>query len=228
MVRRLVTRCFGMECAPRARPEELVALGAAIVASLGAGEGPEIRFRDLSRWSYGVEIAGGGFHVVLPKGRPLPSRCSRLFATELPGQTCAEIHVLQGESAIAAENLSLGRLMLTGVEPGKGGRGTIRVEFGIDEDDILHIAAKDIRGSAFEETRLPLHECSGPSSGRLKTIAARLEVLARKAEESLKREAMELVAKAREAAGMEDEGGAELIARAMAVLIAEIERRGGL
>jgi molecular chaperone DnaK len=228
MVRRLVRRDFGMDCAPRARPEELVALGAALVASLGLAEGPEMRFTDLSRWTYGVEIAGGGFQAVLPKGRPLPARCSRLFATELPGQACAEVHVLQGESKIASENLSLGRLMLTGIESPEGARGTIRVEFGIDEDDILHIAAKDLGGSAFEEARLPLHGGSGPASARLKTLAARLEALAKKAEPGLALEAAEMAAKARAAAGRGDEAEAELIAKAMAVLIAEIERRGGL
>jgi molecular chaperone DnaK len=122
-------------------------LGAAAWASLAAGS-ERLRVRDVVSRTYGVEIDGGSFVPLIRKNCPVPALRSRVFTTVADGQDSVEIHVLQGESKVAAENLSLGRFLLAGLTSAAKGEPRIRVDFGIDESDMLHVAAVDLDSGA--------------------------------------------------------------------------------
>jgi molecular chaperone DnaK len=151
LVRRALKERFGLEPEGGVNPEEIVALGAAVCATLAAGrdEGPggaaeRIRVRDIVSRSYGVEIDGGAFLPLVRKNSPVPSSSSRVFTTVEDGQDSVEIHVLQGESRAVAEDLSLGRFLLSGIREAVAGEARIRVDFSVDESDMLHVSAVDL------------------------------------------------------------------------------------
>lgn len=146
LVRRMLRERFGLMPEGGVNPEEAVALGAAVWASLisGSGEAAErIRVRDVVSRSYGLEVDGGAFIPLIRKNSPVPSTHSRVFTTVSDGQDSVEIHVLQGESEMADENVSLGRFLLVGIHPAKAGSPRVKVDFTIDESDMLHVAAVD-------------------------------------------------------------------------------------
>ena len=143
LVRRLLEERFGLKPSGGVNPEEIVALGAAVTASLESGSS-RLRVHDVVSRTYGVEIDGGSFVPLIRKNSPVPASKSRVFTTVEDGQDSVEIHILQGESRRSDEDLSLGRFLLTGIRPEKAGRPQIKVDFGIDESDILHVAAVDL------------------------------------------------------------------------------------
>jgi molecular chaperone DnaK len=146
LVRRMLRERFGIMPEGGVNPEEAVAMGAAVWASLISGSaeaGERIRVRDVVSRSYGLEVDGGAFIPLIRKNSPVPSTHSRVFTTVSDGQDSVEIHVLQGESKIADENVSLGRFLLVGIHPAKAGSPRVKVDFTIDESDMLHVAAVD-------------------------------------------------------------------------------------
>ncbi len=151
LVRRMLRERLGLEPEGGVNPEEIVALGAAVWASLVSGEGEaagRMRVRDVVSRSYGLEVDGGAFVPLVRKNSPVPSTRSRVFTTVSDGQDSVEIHVLQGESPRASEDLSLGRFLLAGIRPAKAGSARIKVDFSIDESDMLHVAAVDQESGA--------------------------------------------------------------------------------
>jgi molecular chaperone DnaK len=153
IVRRLLEERYGLKPEGGVNPEEIVALGAAACASLysGAAEGPSaarLRVRDVVSRSYGVEVDGGAFIPLIRKNSPVPAAYSRVFTTVADGQDSVEIHVLQGESFLAAEDLSLGRFLLAGIKPAKAGSPRVKVDFAIDESDMLQVSAVDLESGA--------------------------------------------------------------------------------
>ncbi|HOX47612.1 MAG TPA: Hsp70 family protein [Spirochaetales bacterium] len=143
LVRRLLKERLGLEPAGGVDPEESVALGAAVQASLLEGS-ERLRLRDVVSRTYGVEIDGGRFVPLIRKNSPVPASRSRVFTTVSEGQDSVEIHVLQGDAERAGDNLSLGRFLLSGLRFAKAGVPRIKVDFGIDESDILHVEAVDL------------------------------------------------------------------------------------
>ena len=143
LVRRLLSERLGLEPSGGVNPEEIVALGAAVEASLVSGS-DRLRVRDVVSRTYGLEIDGGHFIPLIRKNSPVPAMKSRVFTTVVDGQDSVEIHVLQGEAEVSSEDLSLGRFLLSGVKPAAAGKPRIKVDFGIDESDILHVAAIDM------------------------------------------------------------------------------------
>jgi len=147
LVRRLIEERYGLKPAGGVNPEEVVALGAAVSAGLSEGS-ERLSVHDVVSRTYGVEIDGGAFVPLIRKNSPVPATRSRVFTTVEDRQDSVEIHVLQGESRDCREDLSLGRFLLAGIADGKAGAPRIRVDFSIDESDILHVSAVDLSSGA--------------------------------------------------------------------------------
>jgi molecular chaperone DnaK len=158
IVRRMLERRFGLKIEGGINPEEIVALGAAAWASLvddGRSGGGRLHIRDVVSRTYGVEAEGGVFIPLIRKNSPVPVVKSRTFTTVSDRQDSVEIHVLQGESPAASENISLGRFLLSGIRAAKAGEPRIRVDFEIDESDMLHVSARDLDTGAAQTVSIP-------------------------------------------------------------------------
>ncbi len=150
IVRRLIAERLGLKPQGGVNPEEIVALGAAAWAFIQEGS-DRLHVRDVVSGSYGVEIDGGRFIPLIRKNTPVPASHSRVFTTVTDGQNSVEIHVLQGESPAVADNVSLGRFLLSGIRDAGRGEPRIEVNFGIDESDMLHVSALDLDTGAAQE-----------------------------------------------------------------------------
>ena len=128
-------------------PMQCVALGAAIQAAVLSGEVKDILLLDVTPLSLGVETKGGIFTKLIERNTTIPTRKSEIFTTAADGQTSVEVHVLQGERAMTADNVSLGRFYLTGIPPAPAGVPKIEVTFDIDANGILNVSAKEDRKS---------------------------------------------------------------------------------
>jgi len=144
LVRSMLSSAFKLEPEKKINPEEVVALGAAIQASMLTGEVNDIVLTDITPFSFVVEIEGGKFVKILQANTRVPARKSRIFTTISDNQRSVEINILQGESENASENTSLGRFLLSGIRDGKRGEPRIEVIFSIDADGILLVKARDI------------------------------------------------------------------------------------
>src|SRR5438132_1331616 len=132
-------------------PMQCVALGAAIQAAVLSGEVKDILLLDVTPLSLGVETKGGIFTKLIERNRTTPNRKSEIFTTAADGQTSVEVHVLQGERAMAGDNVSLGRFYLTGIPPAPAGVPKIEVTFDIDANGILNVSAKDMATGKMEK-----------------------------------------------------------------------------
>lgn len=124
-------------------PDEAVALGASIQAGVLGGEVKDLLLLDVTPLSLGIETLGEVFTKVIERNTTIPTSKSQVFSTATDGQTSVEIHVLQGERAMAKDNKSLGKFELTGIPPAPRGVPQIEVSFEIDADGILKVAALD-------------------------------------------------------------------------------------
>ncbi|AFY39248.1 Chaperone protein dnaK [[Leptolyngbya] sp. PCC 7376] len=124
-------------------PDEAVALGAAIQAGVLGGEVEDVLLLDVTPISLGIETLGEVFTKVIDRNTTVPTSKSQTFSTATDGQTSVEIHVLQGERALAKDNKSLGRFLLTGIPPAPRGLPQIEVSFEIDVNGILQVSAQD-------------------------------------------------------------------------------------
>src|SRR5438128_885343 len=132
-------------------PMQCVALGAAIQAAVLSGEVKDILLLDVTPLSLGVETKGGIFTKLIERNTTIPTRKSEIFTTAADGQTSVEVHVLQGERAMAGDNVSLGRFYLTGIPPAPAGVPKIEVTFDIDANGILNVSAKDMATGKMEK-----------------------------------------------------------------------------
>ncbi|OKH11632.1 molecular chaperone DnaK [[Limnothrix rosea] IAM M-220] len=124
-------------------PDEAVALGAAIQAGVLGGEVEDVLLLDVTPISLGIETLGEVFTKVIDRNTTVPTSKSQTFSTATDGQTSVEIHVLQGERALAKDNKSLGKFLLTGIPPAPRGLPQIEVSFEIDVNGILQVSAQD-------------------------------------------------------------------------------------
>jgi len=142
-VQALVQRITGKQPCQGVNPDEVVAVGAAIQAAVLAGEVKDVLLLDVTPLSLGVETLGGVLTKIIPRNTTIPVKKSEVFSTAADGQTNVEIHVLQGEREMAADNKSLGTFRLDGIPPAPRGVPQIEVTFDIDANGILTVSAQD-------------------------------------------------------------------------------------
>jgi len=142
-VQDMIRRFFQKEPSKSVNPDEAVALGAAIQASILAGDVQDILLLDVIPLSLGIETAGGLFTRIIERNTTIPTSNTMRFTTNEDGQTSVEVHVLQGERELASHNKSLAKFRLSGIPPAPRGIPNIEVTFDIDADGIVHCSARD-------------------------------------------------------------------------------------
>ncbi len=170
-------------------PDECVALGAAIQGGVLTGETKDVLLLDVTPLSLGIETLGGIATKLIERNTTIPTRKSQIFSTAADGQTSVEIHVMQGERALAKDNFTLGRFQLTGIPPAPRGIPQIEVTFDIDANGIVHVSAKDL-GTGNEQSITIKPQDSRPSEAEIQRMmndAKKFE-----AEDQKKREEIDL------------------------------------
>lgn len=142
-VQEAVRREFGKDLHKGVNPDEVVAIGAAIQAGVLGGEVKDILLLDVTPLTLSIETLGGVATPIIERNTTIPSRKSQVFSTAADSQTQVEIHVLQGERSLAADNKSLGKFILDGIPPAPRGMPQIEVTFDIDANGILKVTAQD-------------------------------------------------------------------------------------
>lgn len=145
-----VRRATGREPEPDVDPDHAVATGAALRAALLAGDPGQDKVQDVLPLTVGLESMGGLMTPLIPRNTPLPAQHTEIFSTMEDDQTEVEIHVLQGERPMAADNTSLGRLKLQGIPASPRGVPQIEVTFQIDADGLLRVSAQEAASGARE------------------------------------------------------------------------------
>ncbi|MFA5869853.1 MAG: molecular chaperone DnaK [Candidatus Bathyarchaeia archaeon] len=144
LVQQFVEEVIGKKPERGLDPMECVAMGAAIQGAIIAGEISDIVLLDVTPLSLGVETLGGVMTKILERNTTIPTKQTQTFSTAADMQTAVTIHVLQGERAMAKDNISLGRFDLTGIPPAPRGVPQIEVTFDINTDGVLNVGAKDL------------------------------------------------------------------------------------
>jgi len=168
-------------------PDEVVAVGAAIQGGVLKGEVKDVLLLDVTPLTLGIETLGGIATALIERNTTIPTRKSQIFSTAGDNQNTVEIHVLQGERKMAADNKSLGKFHLDGIPPAPRGVPQIEVTFDLDANGILHVSAKD-KGTG-KEQKISITASSGLSEQEIKNMVKDAESHA--SEDQKKREAIE-------------------------------------
>src|SRR5208283_3277429 len=159
MIQALVKELFGREGHKGVNPDEVVAVGAAIQGGVLGGEVKDILLLDVIPLSLGIETQGGVMTVLIPRNTTIPTHWAEVFSTTADDQTSVEIHVLQGERKMAADNRTLSRFHLEGLAPAPRGMARIEVTFEIDANGILNVSAMDLETE--EEQKVTITASTG-------------------------------------------------------------------
>ncbi|OGN27784.1 MAG: molecular chaperone DnaK [Candidatus Yanofskybacteria bacterium RIFCSPLOWO2_01_FULL_49_17] len=182
-----VKKLFGKEPHKDINPDEVVALGAAVQGGIMQGDIRDVLLLDVTPLSLGIETLGGVMTKMLEKNTTVPVSKSQIFSTAADNQPSVEIHVLQGERAMATDNKTLGRFILDGIPPSPRGGPQIEVSFDIDANGILNVKAKD--KATGKEQSVRIEGSSGLSDEEKKRMTADAEKFA--AEDAKKKELAE-------------------------------------
>ncbi|MCB9802561.1 molecular chaperone DnaK [Candidatus Nomurabacteria bacterium] len=187
LVQKKVEEFFGKKPNVSVNPDEVVALGAAVQAGVLQGDVKDVLLLDVTPLTLGIETMGGVRTPLIDRNTTIPASKSQIFSTAADNQPSVEIHVLQGEREMAADNKTLGRFTLSGIPPAPRGVPQIEVSFDIDANGILHVKAVD-KGTGTEQ-KITIQSSSGLSDEEIKNMQKDAEIHAD--EDKKKKEAVE-------------------------------------
>ncbi|WP_409289367.1 molecular chaperone DnaK [Peribacillus sp. SCS-37] len=195
-VQEAIRKAVGKEPSKGVNPDEVVAMGAAIQGGVLTGDVKDVVLLDVTPLSLGIETMGGVFTKLIDRNTTIPTSKSQVFSTAADSQTAVDIHVLQGERPMAADNKTLGRFQLSDIPPAPRGVPQIEVSFDIDKNGIVSVRAKDL-GTNKEQT-ITIKSSSGLSEDEIQRMVREAEENAdadkqRKEEVELRNEADQLV-----------------------------------
>lgn len=183
-----VKKAFGKEPHKGINPDEVVAVGAAIQAGIIQGDVKDVLLLDVTPLSLGIETLGGVFTRLIEKNTTIPTAKSQVFSTAADNQTTVEIHVLQGEREMAADNKTLAKFILDGIPPAPRGVPQVEVTFDIDANGILNVSAKEKASGKTQSVRVE----ASSSLSKEEVEKLKNEAKAHEAEDKKKRELVEL------------------------------------
>ena len=186
-IQRLVKELFGKEGNKSVNPDEVVAIGAAIQGGVLQGDVKDLLLLDVTPLTLSIETQGGVATPMVQRNTTIPIRKTETFSTAADNQSSVEVHVLQGERPIAAQNRTLGKFQLTGIPPAPRGVPQIEVTFDIDANGILNVNAKDL--ATGRDQKITITSSSGLSKDEVNRMAKEAEAHA--AEDRAKREEIE-------------------------------------
>ncbi|MBN1693701.1 MAG: molecular chaperone DnaK [Dehalococcoidales bacterium] len=187
LVQNKVKEIFGKEANKSVNPDEVVAIGAAIQAGVLKGEVKDVLLLDVTPLTLGIETLGAVATPLIPRNTTIPTAKSQIFSTAADNQPSVEIHVLQGERPMAADNRTLGRFMLDGILPAPRGVPQVEVTFDIDANGILNVRAQD-KGTG-KEQKITITASSGLSKEEVDKMQKEAEAHA--SEDTKRREEIE-------------------------------------
>lgn len=180
-----VKEFFGKEPHKGVNPDEVVAIGAAIQGGVLTGDVKDVLLLDVTPLTLGLETLGGVRTPLIPRNTTVPTSKSQVFSTAADNQPQVEVHILQGEREMAADNKTLGRFVLDGIPPAPRGMPQIEVTFDIDSNGILHVSAKD-KGTG-KEQKVSIKNATNLSDEEVEKMKAEAE---QHAEEDKKKKEM--------------------------------------
>jgi molecular chaperone DnaK len=168
-IQELVKKLFGKEPHKGVNPDEVVAIGAAVQAGVLAGDVKDLLLLDVTPLTLSIETMGGVATSMIPRNTTIPTKKSETFSTAADNQTEVEVHVMQGERPMAAQNRTLGKFKLGGIMPAPRGVPQIEVTFDIDANGILNVSAKD--NATGKDAKITITSSSGLSKDEVERMA---------------------------------------------------------